>query len=109
MKCVVQDFKDKGADPSLLLALARIRPYVQRLLAQEVVPLPPGEVTEPTPADAERRLGLLHGTTGYVQAYYAPAESEQLWSTLRATDDGFRDDSSVADSEMERFLDSLAC
>ena len=121
LKRVMWDFKDKGADLRLLSALARIRPYAQRLLAQEVVPLAPGEVTEPTPADGEHRHGLFHGTTVDTsaviaqvmtwvssQTYYSPAELEQWLSTPRATEDDLRDDSSVADSEMERFFDSLA-
>ena len=86
-KSIVQDFKDKGAGPSLLGALAKVRPYARQLLAQEIVPLPTGVVTKSSLADG-----------------YHPLSQ----ASLETTECDLSDDRSVTDFEMERFLDSLA-
>jgi len=94
LKGIVHDFIAKGADLSLLEALAKVRPYAQRLLALEIVPLSPGEVIKPTPADGDHPL--------------SQANLERWLSTPGATECNLSDDRSVTDSEMERFLDGLA-
>ena len=49
LKQIVGDFLEKGADPSILLALANHRPYVSRLLAQYLAAARPGDSERPTP------------------------------------------------------------
>ena len=48
LKDIVRDLLEKGADPSLLLALANHRPYLARLLAQYLAAARPGDSERPT-------------------------------------------------------------
>ena len=98
-KDAIKDSKEKGADLSFLEALARVRPYIQRLLAQDIAPVAPDEAPEPTPTEGEQGSG---------QDSFTVASPEQ-WLALPGAAAGYlNDDSSGTDSEMERFFDSLA-
>jgi len=82
-----------------LEALARVRPYIQRLLAQDIAPVAPDKALEPTPTEGEQGSG---------QDSFTLASPEQ-WLPLPGVAAGYlNDDSSGTDSEMERFFDSLA-
>ena len=60
LKDIVRDFLVKGADQSILWALAERRPYLQRLLNEHLAAVPPSLRTEPQELDESAQVGECH-------------------------------------------------